>query len=442
MGTIKIAISTIFQDAGDATRAIEMAKALEKYCPEDTNLHIVFISHGSRFEENVRKLGFDVYHANPTLPGVGLYQDLAMTPTNLIGTNKLAQELLLGEIEAYSEIKPDIVLYGFWPIAGLARRMISPQICGVCFVPLPLVANFFDMLPDVPEQIKIFSLLPKRLRLLFFKLIPHFVKKRVPILRQNNIRNAAIQLGWHREPLINVFDLLKADLTIVNDLADFYQLDKFPSGVKFTGPLFSIPDDKIDIDPEILNVFSVEIVKPKIFCTLSSAGSEEMLKPILEAFTYGVGLNWNAVILSPHYSVDKCLKILNNRDGIYVTDKFVPALKINLMADITLCHGGQGTLQTALYAGTPVVGVAMQQEQFINLANIESHGAGVRIPRKNWNSQNIQLAILRILENEEFKKSALFFQKCIQSCDGAQNAAEAIWHFIKNNCTQQSHSDS
>ncbi|MDI2091758.1 hypothetical protein [Commensalibacter oyaizuii] len=93
-----------------------------------------------------------------------------------------------------------------------------------------------------------------------------------------------------------------------------------------------------------------------------------MLRPILEAFTYGVGLNWNAVILLSHYSVDKCLNILNRRDRVYVINKFIPALKVNLMADVILCHGGQGTLQTAFYVGTSVVGVAMQQEQFIDLA--------------------------------------------------------------------------
>lgn len=430
MKKITIVISTAFQDAGDATRAIEIAKAVEKYQPTDISTHVVFISHGSRFEENVQKLGFDVYHANPKLPGIGLYQDLGMTITNLIGSEALAKELLLAEIAAYDEIKPDVVLYGFWPIAGLARRMTKREIPGICFVPLPLVSEFFDALPDVPEQLKIFSILPKKLRLCLFRQIPKFVKRRIPILRQNNIRHAAHNIGWSRGCLLNVFDLLKADLTIVNDLPDYYQSDKFLTNVKFTGPLFAIPDDVIPIDPGILNVFDSKIAKPKIFCTLSSSGSEEMLQPVLKAFTCGPGLNWNAVILSPHLSVSKGREILGDREGIYITDKFIPALKVNAMADVVLCHGGQGTLQTALYAGTPIVGVAAQQEQFINLSNIESRGAGIRIPRKKWNFHHIQKSILHVLENERFKESVLLLQKHIQSTDGARNAANAIWNAI------------
>ncbi|MDR0648696.1 MAG: hypothetical protein LBF92_05120 [Synergistaceae bacterium] len=97
-----------------------------------------------------------------------------------------------------------------------------------------------------------------------------------------------------------------------------------------------------------------------------------------------------------------------------------------------MCHGGQGTLQTALVAGTPVVGVAAQQEQFINLSNIESRGAGIRIPRRKWNARNIQKSVCRILENDSFKESALVLQSHIRATNGAKNAADAIWHTILN----------
>jgi hypothetical protein len=347
----------------------------------------------------VLDLGFEIYHAEPKLPGIGLYQDLGMTMTNLVGSEELAREMIRGEVAAYDEIKPDVVMHGFWPIAGLARRMAQEEIPGICFVPLPLVRDFFKVLPDVPKQLKIFSIFPKSVRLWLFCHIPDFIRNRVPILMQNNIRQAAYDLGWRSEKLINVFDLLKSDLTVVNDLACYYDADKFPPSVKFTGPLFSIPDDKTPIDPEIMKVFDPKSGRPRIFCTLSSSGSEEMLKEVIGAFTCGLGLNWNAVILSPHFPVEKARELLGGREGVYITDKFVPALKVNAMADVTISHGGQGTLQTALYSGTPIVGVAAQQEQFINLSNMESHGAGIRIPRGKWNTKNIQRSVLKILSD-------------------------------------------
>ncbi len=431
MKNITIIISTAFQDAGDATRAIEIAKALKKYQPSDINARIIFISHGSKFEEKVLGLGFEVYQAEPKLPGVGLYQDLGMTIINLIGTEKLAENMIKGEIKAYKELQPDFVLHGFWPMASLARRMMDKEIPGICFVPLPLVSNFFDVLPDVPEQLKIFSIFSKPVRLWLFRHIPNFIKSRVPILRQNNIRHAVYKLGWKGEKIVNTFDLLKADLTIVNDLPDYYDQSKFPSNVKFTGPLFSIPDNNETIDPEILKVFDSKNNKPKIFCTLSSSGSEEMLKEVIKAFTYGEGLNWNAIILSPHFSVEEANKLLGNREGVYITNKFIPAPKVNAMADITISHGGQGTVQTAIHSGTPIVGVATQQEQFINLSNIEARGAGIRIPRAKWNAENIQKSVAKILSDKRYRESVLKLKDRIATTDGARNAAGVIWNKIK-----------
>jgi hypothetical protein len=51
--SVIIAISTAFQDAGDATRALEIAKGLKRYQPEDVDARIVFLSHGSKFEQKV-----------------------------------------------------------------------------------------------------------------------------------------------------------------------------------------------------------------------------------------------------------------------------------------------------------------------------------------------------------------------------------------------------
>ncbi|MGA7551666.1 MAG: hypothetical protein WBW24_23055, partial [Candidatus Sulfotelmatobacter sp.] len=47
---------------------------------------------------------------------------------------------------------------------------------------------------------------------------------------------------------------------------------------------------------------------------------------------------------------------------------WLPALQVNKMADLSLIHGGIGTVMTAAYAGKPVVGVGMQFEHVANLA--------------------------------------------------------------------------
>lgn len=224
---------------------------------------------------------------------------------------------------------------------------------------------------------------------------------------------------------------MKADITIVNDLPDYYDQSKFSSNVKFTGPLFSVPDTDEAVDPEILKVFDPKNDKPKIFCTLSSSGSEEMLKEVIKVFTYGEGLNWNAVILSPHFSVQKARELVGKREGVYITDNFIPAPRVNAMTDIAVIHGGQGTVQTAIYSGTPIIGVAVQHEQFINLSNMESRGSGIRISRAKWNTKNIQKSIAKILADKRYKESVLKLEDRIATTNGAKNAADVIWEKIK-----------
>ncbi|MFA5168347.1 MAG: nucleotide disphospho-sugar-binding domain-containing protein [Candidatus Omnitrophota bacterium] len=435
MMKVTIAIGTVFQDAGDATRAIEIAKGIKEYRPSGVEARIVFLSRGSRFEQKALDAGFEIYHADPKMSGVGMHQDLKPAPERgeLIGERSIAIELLKGEIKAYKEIRPDIVLHGFWPIAGLARRMMEKEIPGICFVPLPLTEAFLDVIPDVPEQIKLLSMLPYKIRIGLFRSIPKFIKKRIPLLRQKNIRDAACELGWKGEPLLNLFSLLKADLTLVNDLPDYYDQSFFPKNVMFTGPVFSRSGSAEPVSPQVKEVFDPQNGKIKIFCTLGSSGTRKQLLEIIKVFTKGDGLGWNAVILSPSSvcPFEEAKTALGDRKGVYITDEFVPAQKVNALADIVICHGGQGTIQTALSSGTPLVGIAMQQEQFINLSNVAFYSAGIRIPFNKWNADNIRGAVKKIIADKRFKESALRLRERVNAMDGKKKSAEIIWNKIK-----------
>ena len=250
-------------------------------------------------------------------------------------------------------------------------------------------------------------------------------------MRQPNILWAASKLGWQGK-IVNIFDMLKADLTIVNDLPDYYWQSALPESVVFSGPLFCQPNKGEYIDPQSQRIFSAENRNVKIFCTLGSSGTKEQLLEIVKVFTYGEGLEWNGIILSPISvcQIEEARLVLGKRTGVYVTDSFIPAQKVNALADIVICHGGQGTLQTAIHSGTPLVGVAGQAEQFLNLYNIESQGAGIRIPMNKWNAKNIQKAVHKIIADREFNLAAMRLKERMDSMDGQKNSAEFIWNKI------------
>jgi UDP:flavonoid glycosyltransferase YjiC (YdhE family) len=425
---VSIVVGTVFQDAGEATRALEIAKGIREYAPAaGIEPRIIFLSRGSRFEQRVIEAGFEIYHAEPKMSGIGLHQDLKMGPGEFVGEKPIALALIRGEIKAYEDIKPDLVLYGFWPIGGIARRMIPKEIPGICFVPLPLTEAFPDTISDVPEQIKLLAKLPFKVRIGIFRSIPKFIKLRIPLLRHSKIQEAARELGWKGEPLLNIFAMLRPNLLLVNDLPDYYDTRLFPEHVVFTGPLFSRAGAE-DVGPEIREVFHPDNRKVKVFCTLGSSGNKKQLLEIIKLFTHGPGRDWNAVILSPSSicPIEEARAALGNRDGLYVTDSFIPAQKINALADIVICHGGQGTVQTAIASGTPLVGVAFQPEQQMNLDHVVSYGAAIRVPFDKWTAENIGKAVLQILSDGKYNENAQKLKNRMAVMDGKMKSAEAI----------------
>jgi len=73
----------------------------------------------------------------------------------------------------------------------------------------------------------------------------------------------------------------------------------------------------------------------------------------------------------------------------------------------------------------------MQMEQQINLENIASAGAGIRIASDQWRISTIQQAIRTILDNPSYTMRAQEIAHTIHTCSGRRNAAERIWQFIE-----------
>lgn len=283
---IRIAVSIALLDAGESTRALELVKGIRDSVPNGYSVDITFLSNGGKFEQRVLDDGFQIKKISPQLEGIGFFHDLKPGASNFVGDPGLAAALLKGEIKALQEFRPDIVLHGFWPFASLARRMVSPQIPSVCFLPLPLDSGVYctDLMKDVPDQIKPLTFLPEGLRRALMKALPASLKLKAPILRQQNLLDAARKCGWNGPALNNLFDMMAADITVVNDLPLFYAAMRIPPDFYITGPLYSQPEGGEEPDPEILRVFGDESRgKTRIFCSMGSTGMKTALFEAVKA---------------------------------------------------------------------------------------------------------------------------------------------------------------
>lgn len=142
------------------------------------------------------------------------------------------------------------------------------------------------------------------------------------------------------------------------------------SGYHYTGPIFSMQDEQV---PENVNrVFS----RPglNIFCSLGSSGLPEILKMIVQTLREEPGFN---VVCTTTTVLDPVE--LGPADDRFFATLMLPAHLVNDMADVAVIHGGQEIVQTAVWAGTPVVGIGFQGEQQANIDGIAKLGMALRL---------------------------------------------------------------
>jgi len=436
-GRIRIAASVCPDDAGEATRALEIMKTIRDTAPSGCAVEGIFFTHGGAFGQRAVDEGFSLQSVPPTMEGGGYLQDLQPTATNFIGDKELATKLLQGEIDALEACRPDLILHGFWPCAGIARRMVDPPVPAVCFLPLPLEPSMFatNLLREIPDQAGPLVRLPKVVQRWAMRRIPAELKLRAPILRQDNLIQASENCGWTQASMQNLFGMLSADLTLVNDLSCFYRGLAMPDRFVLTGPLDLSASTRADVDPAIVSVFRRQ--RPdqvNLFCTMGSSAREGFLLEAVHAIASLPAEQFHAVVLVPKAicPLERVAPLVAGRPNTFVTDEFVPARQVNAMADLTICHGGQGTIQASLAAGCPVVGFAMQPEQQINLDNVAAAGAGIRIASVRWKGAVIARTIREVAGDSRYQKAAQELHGEMLHEDARAKISSAVWGLVSD----------
>lgn len=435
--SLHVVVSVAFQDAGDTTRAISMAAALRDLCPPKIDLKINFLSCGSRFEYQIRDAGFNIVPAQPRVKGISVAHDLGWDFPEFFGSEEIAKTFINGQLAAFRELKPDVVFHGMWAPASLAARILN--IRTINFLPVPVHPGAFahGLIRDLPDMMPLFTSLPRPIRQKLAWWGSGLMIK-APIFRQHRLGAAAKACGWPIDGPISLFDMNMADLNLVNDHPVFHAgyADKLPENIVITGPLFAGNDKKLDDD---IAAHMKRGPGPSILVTMGSSGTEEFLFEAIEAFKMNKSDDWNAVILaSPSIcSISNARAVAGDDPRLLITDRFIPSPAANALADVVVIHGGQGTVQTALAAKKPIVGVALQIEQQTNLDNVMDAGAGIRIQRQFWKAKNIRSAVQTVLKDPSYAAKARILGDTMNNMDGAKTAAEVMWNFILDDLSKK-----
>lgn len=429
---LHVSLSAAFSDAGDTIRAVAIAKAIEHTAPPNYALRINFLSCGGRFEHQITGAGFNITPIEPRVKGISVAEDLGWEFPEFFGSKELAESFIRGHMDALNNSKPDVVVHGMWAPVSIAARQL--EIPTVNFLPIPLDPVSFTngLITDIPDRVPLLTNLPRPVRSRIAQWSPALLM-RAPIFRQHRLGAAARECGWPVDGPISLFDMNRADLNLVNDLPGFYQhfAHLLPEGIKITGPIYS--HQEVPLDEDVSRHIKQ---KPNrtILVAMGSSGTKEWIFEAIKALTLDESDDWNAVILAPPSacSLDEALALGKNDSRLLITDRFISTVTASQYANVIVTHGGQGTVQTALAGNTPLVGVALQLEQQINLDHVMNVGAGIRIQGQRWRAAHIREAVKTVLGNPNYARNARKLGEMIRGTDGAAGAAAEFWKFIRS----------
>jgi UDP:flavonoid glycosyltransferase YjiC (YdhE family) len=422
-------------NAGETTRGIELCRALVAQGTDrqrEVTVRLAYSTSNPDYASQIITSGFEAHRLplhldEATVSGIMAADHEAAELVSDLGTARGFIRAVMDEIIGW---RPDLVVFGFVPPVGIAAQIL--RIPAAVYLPFPAYRPWVrrHLLKDLPDNFEnaLTSRAPAPLRQAFAKLLSAAMLSK-GFFKQQTFAAAGRELGW-RVARPDLFAMLAAPLQLVTDLPGFYRGQHVGPNTRITGPLFS-RSPEVAVDPAILKMFSPG-AHDRVFVSMGSSGEKPYLLAAVEALA---AMQVRAVVVvAPRIcSVAEVRQHLPVPAHVLLTDAFVPAHQVNAMADAAVIHGGQGTVQTAASAGTPIVGVGMQVEQCTNLDNVAATGAGIRIPKGQWNPEKIRQAVSRVLALPSFHQSAACLKSEHDGSDGRKEIAQAIWDFVDTN---------
>ncbi len=420
---IRWAFFSYGNNLGDFTRALETAKGMLK-----SGAQVKFFNHGGIHNSLISEAGIEEEDLQPELTweqhqiimDINRYKAKVGTPLPV--TKDQWIKMAEADLRSFDDYKP----HGVYAGLNLSCMISVP------YAKLPMVTQVPTV--NCPAFIhKEMYNMPNTMENNFF--IRHIVSGRVKrkimkkILLKDSAKASLTTFNEAREhfglkPIYNITDLVRGDITLLPDLPILSGLkeEDLTSGYHYSGPIFSMMD--MPVADEIKKVFSRPGIN--VFCSLGSSGFPETLKLIIDALKKEEDFNIvcsTTTILEPE-------DIGPKTDNFYAC-KFLPAHLVNEMADVAVTHGGQGTIQTAVWAGTPVVGIGFQAEQQANIDGIAKEGMAIRIPIYAVSGNRITKAVRKVSKSY-YQSNAKRLQAIVRSVDGVQKSVDIMNKFILN----------
>ena len=418
---LKWAFFSYGHNLGDFTRALETAKGMA-----GTGATVKFFNHGGVHTHRISEAGIESVNLQPEMSweqheiimDINRYKAPVGTPLPI--SEEEWTQMVEADLEAFADFKPDDVY------AGLSLScMIS-----VPYAKLPMVTQVPTVNCPAFIQEELYNMPNTMEKNVFMQyVLPGWIKRKImkKVLLGDSAKASLSSFNKVRkkfglDPIYNITTLVRGDITLLPDMPEMSGLpaEKLTPGYYYTGPIFAMMD--MPVPEEVKKVYQRPGIN--IFCSLGSSGFPETLKMIIKTLRSVPELN---VVCSTTTILDP--EELGPPSDNFFACRYLPAHLVNEMADIAVTHGGQGTIQTAVWAGTPVVGIGFQAEQQANIDGIAQAGMAIRIPIFALNERRL-LKALKKIQKPSYVENAARMKKLIRATDGVGASTELMNQFL------------
>ncbi len=380
-------VTLIFAAAGynlaETTHMIEIAKESRKH------FNVLFLSYGGKFEYLIEKENFELIKGTPRLTDQKIEHLYAVNrgqkKSDYFTTEEL-EERIQSELAIYEQHKPAAVITG-WSLGTILSTRIA-KVPIVQVIESTWTSEYFEQgmgtWPDAKDglfcRICGESYLNNKYN--------HDTLKNKSDIKPFNELARKYEIAEFK----NWFDLFESDHTLLADIPEFANIPEHHENRTFIGPLVTRLEGEVPEEVKKLK----EVNEKLIYFAMGSTGDPRLIQDLLYAF----GEQSYNVIAPIKDMVEK--HMLNVPSNVTVTG-FVPAHKVNPMADVCVIHGGIGTVLNACLSGTPFVGVGLKPEQEANVECCVRLGFAKRIKKKRLTAEAVLTAIDKLLASKKAK---------------------------------------
>ena len=211
------------------------------------------------------------------------------------------------------------------------------------------------------------------------------------------------------------------DLRQTYTWADFTLYADIPEAV----PLVGLPPNHLHLGPVLWSAKAplpewwddLPGDKPVAFITLGSSGQVDRLPQTLQAL--------EKLPLTIMAATAGRIQLVEQPSNLFITD-FLPIDIATGCADLVISNGGNLTTYQALTAGVPLIGLATNMDQLLNMQAVERLGTGMLLRGGKAESIDICATVTTVLEDPSYTKAARRIAEILSQYESSQRFREIV----------------